>query len=823
MAQQWNAYANYWQCNPYGAYYDYGHAHSAQTYDYNHQGSARDDPGQPPSTPPPPGLESEKGPGNSSLGSPHVPATSSWTQPYPPGPYSNPGPPPPYRPFLYRVNSQRPLLPAGGMPPAYPAPSMLPATQIPGGWGAPSYGYPPYQQSPSRPAPPFYPQPWRFEGAPPPQPGGFTSARPRYPGNSADLRASGPNATTAKSPDSLTQLKEPPAALKAKGTDEHWSDELKDYVQRAFCSIDTPEEKDQMERILKEKLEYIFRNNIKIDWTKENIPTIPSKAIRNFTAAPRQTSVNLVRPIQLPGPRGARTTGPARGGFLRLPTGMLAKSGRNVFSAANMNRPANNKRIMPSRSRSRSRSPAANTDKSWSRRRSRKVSRSRSRSISSKSSESRLSTPSSSDSRFRPQRPRREGSHSRSPSRSRSRSRSISRRSSQRQSENTYPEYSSRRSPSPPVAHRGRKQRRKRRGGRGSGGGIDNVPGNNNPTTKDDQNFRGHGRGRRGGRGAAIISPGTSATRLSMRANRFKDHLGESSLAGSGSIARTTSQMLLNFMDDRDELAADFEACQIVGTMQELEKPYLRLTRAPDPSEVRPLAVLKQSLEHVKQKWVSKSDYHWVCEQFKSIRQDLTVQGIEDEFAISVYEAHADAALDAGDFEEFHQCQSQLLRLYNEGNGSARILEFTAYRLLYYIFTLDILGINTIMAGLRPGHKSNPCIRFALDVRSAWSLRNYRRFFRLVCPASDAEQQPPLRCGLVVNWFIDRERREAAKIMFKVFRPSVALSFAAESFGFSSADECKSFLCEEFSLSNELFESDKLDGKAVWSAMCQGS
>lgn len=56
-------------------------------------------------------------------------------------------------------------------------------------------------------------------------------------------------------------------------------------MQRAFCSIDTCEEKDQMERILKEKLEYIFRNNIKVDWKTENIPTIPSRAISAFKNA----------------------------------------------------------------------------------------------------------------------------------------------------------------------------------------------------------------------------------------------------------------------------------------------------------------------------------------------------------------------------------------------------------------------------------------------------------------------------------------------------------------------------------------------------------
>jgi len=109
----------------------------------------------------------------------------------------------------------------------------------------------------------------------------------------------------------------------------------------------------------------------------------------------------------------------------------------------------------------------------------------------------------------------------------------------------------------------------------------------------------------------------------------------------------------------------DFAKMTVKGICHKLEKQYLRLTAPPKANMVRPRRILSEHLINLKTRWSAREcEYVWLCSQLKAVRQDLTVQRINDYLTVDVYETHARIALEEADLNEYNQCQTQLKDLY---------------------------------------------------------------------------------------------------------------------------------------------------------------
>ena len=193
-------------------------------------------------------------------------------------------------------------------------------------------------------------------------------------------------------------------------------------------------------------------------------------------------------------------------------------------------------------------------------------------------------------------------------------------------------------------------------------------------------------------------------------------------------------------------------------------------------------------------------------ESLQAVRQDLTIQRIQNSFAVQVYETHARIALMEGDLNEFNQCQTQLKELYdllvaekgtNQERANANEPEFLAYRLLYHVlmttttsYQVGTSEITQLLGKIRAKKEQDhgtkeedqEIVEHALQVRQAVASSDYVKFFRL-------HQTTPKLGKYLTARMVPTLRLRALRRVVKAYRPSIELEVCWKQWwGFSRDD-----------------------------------
>ncbi|XP_037448763.1 uncharacterized protein LOC119318324 isoform X4 [Triticum dicoccoides] len=166
----------------------------------------------------------------------------------------------------------------------------------------------------------------------------------------------------------------------------------------------------------------------------------------------------------------------------------------------------------------------------------------------------------------------------------------------------------------------------------------------------------------------------------------------------------------------------------IVGMCTDVQKGYFRLTGPPDATKIRPKLVLVEALKFVQ---VSSKDYNFKTDQLKSIRQDMTIQNIEDELSVQVYEYHARLALCNRDMAELNLCLTKLHCLYGNKRNGGHHGEFAAYDILLSAIQDKNTELMSKLGRLSSDLKQQETVKHAKEVAHSIQTGNYASFFKL--------------------------------------------------------------------------------------------
>lgn len=225
----------------------------------------------------------------------------------------------------------------------------------------------------------------------------------------------------------------------------------------------------------------------------------------------------------------------------------------------------------------------------------------------------------------------------------------------------------------------------------------------------------------------------------------------------------------------------------IVGTCQDIERPYVRVQSQPDPASVRPPEILCQSLHAVACREAAGEPYSDTGEFYMSICQDLRLQEIENDLTVSAREGFALCAMRARvglpgeekgmDIKTLSDCFLHLQALYIKNPGQPRQLEFTVYRFLMWL-GLTANGVNDTYGQLNTSlraltfYSPHPAVQHAIKVMSAVVLGDAQGYFALKAWLPSAAQE---QCHIHDTLIVPVMRTKIYQVLLKAYKFAIPL------------------------------------------------
>lgn len=269
-------------------------------------------------------------------------------------------------------------------------------------------------------------------------------------------------------------------------------------------------------------------------------------------------------------------------------------------------------------------------------------------------------------------------------------------------------------------------------------------------------------------------------------------------------------------------------------------KRFARTVDDPKASDFRTRDALHRTMTHLS-RILDRTDvrfglvHKFLWDRYRSVRQDLYIQGIEDDFAIKIFEqivrfhvlsehelceedqtvTNMEGFNSHLNLEQMNKALISLADMYTkaaaDGRPAPNEAEFRAYHLLSLMsqhgkFKGDQQAFLSILQGLRPEVRNAPVVQWVLKLRSSFYSRNYIRFFKLILDA-------PYLCACLAHTYFGAVRADGLRALAESLSPAVArpalveVEWLQHAFMLDS-DEAVLKLCEAHGFPDSVVDSE---------------